>query len=356
MGDGNQIAGRLAGLALQSLVCFPMALRAAINLKVFEIIDQAGAGASLSPSEIVAKIPTTNPNASAALERILRVLVANSLLMVSYREGEKKEAVYGLASWATSLVPGTDGVSAAAEFLLSSHEATVAGLYHLEDAVMEEGCLPFEKAHGTSLYEFAAKDKGYTKAYHEAMSNISAMVMAEVFAVYNGFEQVKEIIDVGGGVGTCVSMIVSKYPHIRGINFDLPYAIANAPQYPGVVHIEGDVFEAVPKAETALMKSLLHHWNDEECVKLLRNCWEALPEGGKVIALEFVVPPELGKDTVSLRVTSLDLLMMACSVKGKERSLEELRELSEAAGFAELKNFPVAHGLHVVEFHKGVNA
>ncbi|XP_068638378.1 (S)-scoulerine 9-O-methyltransferase-like [Aristolochia californica] len=120
----------------------------------------------------------------------------------------------------------------------------------------------------------------------------------------------------------------------------------------GVVHIEGDVFEAVPKAETALMKSLLHHWNDDECVKLLRNCWEALPEGGKVIALEFVVPPELGKDTVSLRVTSLDLLMMACSAKGKERSLEELRELSVAAGFAELKNFPVAHVLHVVEFHK----
>ncbi|XP_068638380.1 (S)-scoulerine 9-O-methyltransferase-like [Aristolochia californica] len=351
----SQIAHRLAGLALQSLVCVPMALRAAINLNVFDTIAKAGAGAFLSPSEIVTKIPTTNPNASAALERILRILVANSLLTVSYREGEKREAVYGLANWATSLVPGNDGASTAMDFLLSSHEASVASLYHLEDAVMEEGCVPFEKAHEMSIFEFAAKDREYTEVFHKAMSNTSTMVLAEVFAVYNGFEEVKEIVDVGGGVGTCVSMLVSKYPHIRGINFDLPYVITGAPQYPGVVHIEGNMFEGVPKAETIFMKGILHNWNDDNCVKLLRNCWEALPEGGKVIIVEFVVPPELGNDIVSLRMTSLDLLMMACSLKGKQRTLVELNDLSKAAGYAEMKNFPVSHGLHVVEFHKGVS-
>ncbi|KAG9451541.1 hypothetical protein H6P81_011506 [Aristolochia fimbriata] len=351
---------RLGGFALSAFVCTSMALKAAINLKVFEIISNSGAtGASLSAAEITAQIPTNNPNAAAALERILRILAANSLLTVSYKDEEEAAAYYGLSSWVASLVPhgagAGDGASCVEHYLLNSHETIMAGLHRLEDAVMEEGAVPFERAHGMKLFELMEKEStGFRKVFHDAMNNVSAMVMARVFEIYDVFEKVKEIVDVGGGSGTCVAMIVSKYPHIRAINFDLPYVIANAPRHPGVTHVAGDMFQSVPKAsDTIFMKCILHSWNDDKCVKLLRKCWEALPaEGGKVVVVEYVVPSTVRNDMASLNSTTHDILMMGVFLEGKERTLKEFRRLSQASGFAEMKNFPVAHGIQLLEFHK----
>ncbi|KAG9451538.1 hypothetical protein H6P81_011503 [Aristolochia fimbriata] len=358
--NNDQFGDCLSGLGLSTFICTSMSLKAAIKLRVFEIIYAAGAGASLTAAEIAAEIPTKNPDAAASLEKILRILASNSLLTVSYEGGDAdgKRVYYGLSSWASTLAPhGADGVSSAAHYLLPTNEAMVAAMHRLEDAVLERGAVPFQKVHGETIFEFAERDAGFGKVFHNAMSHASAMAMAKAFEVYDGFEKATEIVDVGGGVGTCLSMIVSKYPHVRGINFDLPYVVADAPKFPGVTHVGGDMFQAIPKTDTIFMKTILHDWNDEMCVKLLRNCWEALPpEGGKVIAVEYVLPPEVGNDTASLVATTHDILVMACCPEAKERTLKEFGHLSKAAGFAWMNNFPVGHGVYVMEFHKFITA
>nr|DAD39182.1 TPA_asm: hypothetical protein HUJ06_013505 [Nelumbo nucifera] len=57
----------------------------------------------------------------------------------------------------------------------------------------------------------------------------------------------------------------------------------------GVEHLGGDMFEYVPKADAIFMKCILHDWNDKDCLKLLKNCWKALPNLGMVIAVESIL-------------------------------------------------------------------
>ena len=67
------------------------------------------------------------------------------------------------------------------------------------------------------------------------MINTSNSVMKKVVESYKGFEGIKRLVDVGGGLGININLITSKYPHIHGINFDLPHVIQDAPSYPGII-------------------------------------------------------------------------------------------------------------------------
>nr|BEV30395.1 scoulerine 9-O-methyltransferase [Corydalis solida] len=342
----------LSGFELLSrLTCFPMALRAAIDLSVFPIISRFGHDAKLTASQLVAEMPTTNPNAAIALERILRILAANSLLSPSNELNG--EISYGLTKDSRYLVPSQkDGVSLVPMVLLTIDKYVMESYFQLKDAVLDEGCVPFDKTFGVSIFEFAGKEPKVGKMFNEAMRSSSIFVLDEVLKVYEGFDEMKELVDVGGGIGGTMSKIVSKYPHIHGINFDLPHVIADAPNYPGVKHISGDMFEEIPKAENIFLKWVLHDWDDESCKKLLRKCWNALDEGGKMIVVELVLPQVLGNNAESRSALAGDLMMMALSPGGKERTIIQFQNLGKAAGFNKVKSFPVNQGLHVIEFQK----
>ncbi|CAM6077666.1 unnamed protein product [Sphagnum tenellum] len=121
-------------------------------------------------------------------------------------------------------------------------------------------------------------------AYH------SRLYMQVVLRAYHGFQDVKCLVDVGGGTGSSLALITAKYPHIRGINYDLPHVAAALPAYPGVKHVGGDMFDSVPSGDATFMKWILHDWSDSECVTILPNCFNALPaSGGKVTAVESVL-------------------------------------------------------------------
>ncbi|KAG9449144.1 hypothetical protein H6P81_009109 [Aristolochia fimbriata] len=352
MGEGEEHK-RYAALTISSLISFPYVIRAAIKLGVFDIIAEVGPDAFLSSEDIASKIPNTSPTTPIALERILRMLLINDILKSSHADGELRPR-YGLGKLGQYLVSGAPGASVAPTHLLAGDKVMVDGLYYLEDAVLDPSCEPFVKANGKTLFEFMGEDLRFRKVFHEAMRGGSIMTAAVIFDKYKGFEDVKDIVDVGGSSGAVVAEIVAKYPHIRGRNFDLPYVIANAPQFPGVEHVSGNMFESIPTAETIFMKSILHDWDDEQCIEILKNCWKALPDGGKVIDVDLVVPTKIENDLESLRVLGLDMTMMACCPRGRERTIEEFQYLRKAAGFAELKDFPVSNGLRVLEFHKSL--
>lgn len=102
----------------------------------------------------------------------------------------------------------------------------------LKDAVVDGG-VPFHKAYGMSLFEYLGTDERLNRLFNDAMSDHSTIIMKEVLETYDGFKGLKSIVDVGGGIGTTLNMIISKYPSITGINFDLPHVIRHAPSYTG---------------------------------------------------------------------------------------------------------------------------
>ncbi|XP_050370616.1 (S)-scoulerine 9-O-methyltransferase-like [Argentina anserina] len=360
MATQESLENDISDYNLGSSICIQMAVKAAIELGVFNIIGKSGPKAHLTSKEIVAEIPTTNPNVAAEnLERILKLLSVKSLLSTTLKQSLKDETpqrAYGLTKEALCLLPNEDGNPMNSENMSSSELHIIQSLCMLKHSVLEPETVPFYKAHGVSFYEFLSERPEMISWFNKHMRTASYLYFDEkVLKVYEGFEEVNELMDVGGGDGSSLAKIVSMYPHIHGINFDLPSVIAQAPKHQGVKHVGGDMFGSIPKTQSFTLKLILHNWDNEHCKKILRNCWEALPEAGKVIVVEyFVLPEELKNTPETMQILADDIFMMTLFNGGKERTIAEMDNLAKSAGFIETKFFPISHGTYAIEFLKKI--
>ena len=136
-----------------------------------------------------------------------------------------------------------------------------------------------------NIFEYLDKDPALNKSFHEAMVGVSTIIMNKIMEIYKGFEGLTSLVDVGGGTGACLNMIVSKYPSIKGINFDLPHVVQTAPTYQsnnlflssmhinsniilhsisppiyakfhvtGIEHVGGSMVVSIPKADAIVLK------------------------------------------------------------------------------------------------------
>ncbi|KAJ6819800.1 caffeic acid 3-O-methyltransferase-like [Iris pallida] len=324
---------------LASLALLPMSIKVAAELDVFEIIAKAGPGAYLSPGDISERLPIRHgPETPATLDRLLRMLAGHNVLTCRVETGEldgKVERKYGAAPVVKFLAKNQNGDSMAPFFSMALSKAFMdPPLYCLKDAILHGG-IPFDRAHGMSLFEFTGKNPNFNKTFNEAMRSHSTLSLEGVLDAYKGFDDVKVLVDVGGGTGGPLDMILKKHPHIKGICFDLPHVVSTASKISGIEHMSGDMFERVPSGDTILLKWILHDWADELCVKLLKNCWEALEECGKVVAVErcLTVQPE---NTMAAQCVSRVDFCVFLYLSGRERTLEEFRSLATEAGFSEI--------------------
>lgn len=106
----------------------------------------------------------------------------------------------------------------------------------LKNAILEGG-LPFNKVHGMHAYEHAGRDGRFSQVFNTAMFSHTAIVVKKILDSYKVFENLKQVVDVGGGIGVALNLITSKYPNIKGINFDLPHVIKHAPPFPGMMSL-----------------------------------------------------------------------------------------------------------------------
>ncbi|URD86459.1 caffeic acid [Musa troglodytarum] len=221
-------------------------------MELLETIVKAGPGAMLSPADIAAGLPTENPQATDMVDRILRLLAAYGILSWSVEASDvdgRPTCKYGAAPVCKYLTRNEDGVIK--EWALDWFCLVNARSYCLKDAVLEGG-IPFKKAHGMTAFEHHGKDPRFNKLFNDSMRNHSTILIKQLLKTYRGFDDVKVLVDVGGGTGATLHMITSRHQHIKGINFDLPHVISGAPPYPGVEHVSGDMFESVPSGGDAI--------------------------------------------------------------------------------------------------------
>ncbi|KAE8008839.1 hypothetical protein FH972_005312 [Carpinus fangiana] len=199
--------------------------------------------------------------------------------------------------------------SMAAFIMLNSSPMVTASLHHLSACVLANEISPFEVAHGEDAWSFLAANPAHSY-----------------------------LVDVGGGNGTTLHMLVKAFPWLRGINFDLPHVVSEAVEFHGVEHVGGDMFQSVPKADAVFLMCILHDWGDKECIQILKKCRGAvLEEKGKVIIVDAVIE-EAKLDKLSDARLALDMAMMAHTNAGKERTLKEWEFL---LGKAEFTRFTV---------------
>eukprot|EP00262_Sarcandra_glabra_P006156 TRINITY_DN1827_c0_g2_i1.p1 TRINITY_DN1827_c0_g2~~TRINITY_DN1827_c0_g2_i1.p1 ORF type:complete len:228 (-),score=37.93 TRINITY_DN1827_c0_g2_i1:104-787(-) len=223
--------------------------------------------------------------------------------------------------------------------------------YHLKDAVLDGG-IAFNKAYGMTAFDYHGTDPRFNKIFNNGMSNHSTLTMKKILETYKGFEGLSSVVDVGGGTGATINMIISKYPHIKGINFDLPHVIDDAPSYSGVEHVGGDMFVSVPSGDAIFMKWIIHDWSDEHSLKFLKNCYKALPDNGKVILVESILPVTPETTLAANGVFQLDMIMLAHNPGGKERTQKEFEALAKGSGFSGFKALCCVYNSWVMEFHK----
>ncbi|KDP26293.1 hypothetical protein JCGZ_22278 [Jatropha curcas] len=223
----------------------------------------------------------------------------------------------------------------AAFVLLESSPVMLAPWHFLSSHVRLNGPTPFDAAHGDHLWKYTAANPGHSNLFNDAMAcNARNMVSSMVEGCIEVFDGLKTLVDVGGGKGTALSTLVKLCPWIQGINFDLPHVVDVAEECDGVKHVGGDMFQSVPKADAAFLMWVLHDWNDDECIHILKKCKEAIPkENGKVIIVEVVVD-EAKDDKLEFVRLALDMVMMAHSTTGKERTSKDWEYVLKEAGFS----------------------
>ncbi|KAE8734768.1 Caffeic acid 3-O-methyltransferase [Hibiscus syriacus] len=345
-------AGQIANSCAMS-----MSMHAAIQMDIFEIIAKAGPDAKLSPKDIAAHLPTTNPEAASMLDRMLRLLATHGIVGCSMAEDADEEGnpqrLYALTPVSRFFVRNEDGVSLAPVMALHQDKVFLDSWSQLKDAILEGG-IPFNRVHGMNAFEYTAKDPRFNQVFNTAMKNHTTMVMRNILNAYTGFADHlgQVIVDVGGGLGVSLSFITSKYPSIKGINYDLPHVIQHAPPIPGVEHVAGDMFQNVPKGDAIFMKFILHDWSDDHCLKLLKNCYNAIPDNGKVIVVDAVLPV-LPETNAQVRcISQVDAVMMTQNPGGKERTRHEFQALATKAGFSCIRYECYVCSLWVMEFFK----
>lgn len=186
---------------------------------------------------------------------------------------------------------------------------------------------------------------GYLKAHPEKMENFGESMKSNSVNSMRGvlahcdFSGVRKMVDVGGGFGHLALALAEKYPHLHAAVLDMPDLIPIAKKSlpvndPSVAarfqYVGGDMFESVPAADAYVIKHIIHDWEDERCIRLLKNCRASMQGNGRVFCIDSVVPP-LG-DTSGVTAKLLDMVMMTF-ITGKERTMRQWEDLYAAAGF-----------------------
>ncbi len=211
---------------------------------------------------------------------------------------------------------------------------------------VQHGAPAFDRIHGREFFPYLEENPVHAQIFNDAMTSNSAAACGAVLAGYD-FSGINKLVDVGGGHGLLLSSIMGKYPQMSGVLYDAQSVIDGAT---GLISerceaVGGDFFASVPAGGDAyIMKHIIHDWDDEHSLKILRNCHESMTEGGKVLVVEMVIPPG---DTPSLgKFLDLEMLLF---LRSFERTEAEYRALFERAGFEITRIVPTPSPYSVIE-------
>lgn len=312
---------------LVTLLCGQMAgqvITTAIELDLVELIgDRAMTSAELAKSSATDE---------RTLERLLRALAAIGVLQ------QAESGAYRLTDVGRYLradVP--DSMLEYIQLLTESPVLTPA--WRQLGRAVRIGESVFPEIHGASFYDYLAKHPQMSEWFNTAIRQGTRMV-AEAVADAHDFAGCRTVLDVGGGDGTLLSRVLATHQHLDGVLFDSEPGLAESDGVLSAAGVAercsvrtGDFFAEIPGgADRYLLKSVLHDWDDERAALILVNCRRAIPEHGRLVIIEPVLPGRVdGSIDPRMYLSDLNLLV---NLGGQERDLGDFERLCTGAGFA----------------------
>jgi hypothetical protein len=291
------------------------------------------------PVKELAAVTQTN---ALSLQRVLRALASIGVFT------EATPGTFALTPLAVLLKSRTpDSMRALAIMYAEEQYRAWGDILHS----VRTGKPAFEHHFGTSYFHYLAQHPEADRVFNEAMTGWTAHLISAVMDAYD-FSPFQTIVDVGGSYGTLLAAILRSNRTAQGILFDQPHVIATAAEQleaAGVgercTTVGGDFFVEVPAGGDAyLLAQILHDWDDERSVAILRQCRRAIPAHGKLLVIELVLPPS--EEPFFGKWLDLHMLVLFAA---RERTATEYEVLFRATGFALARVVPTTAGPSIVE-------
>ena len=286
----------------------------------------------------------TSTNADA-LYRLLRALASVGIFA---EDDARRFALTPLAEPLRSDVPGSKRALA----LMSGDEQFRS--WAEIDYSVRTGKIAFDKVFGKPIFDYLGEHPDKARIFDAAMVGIHGRESSAILDAYD-LSGIGILADIGGGNGSQITEILTKYPEMKGVLFDLPHVVERAQgriEASGLQGrcnlVPGSFFDAVPPgADAYVLRHIIHDWDEEKCLTILRNCHRAMSTGSRLLLIESVIPsgnePFPGK--------FLDLVMLLIP-GGKERTRDEYRELFEQSGFELTRIVPTGTEVSILEGRK----
>jgi hypothetical protein len=290
---------------------------AAAKLNVAELLSAKAKTAAQLAEEVHCHAPS--------LYRVLRALSSTGIFSEN-ANGEFSNTT--LSETLKGDVPGSMKAMALAQ--LGDHYGAWGNLTYS----IKTGNIAFDFVEGMPIWKYYETHPEEGNNFIRAMAGLTGAVIMNVLPAYD-FSSFKTIVDIGGGNGALMFGILNNAPNAKGIVFDEEYVVNETKKTIAAKGLDsrctisaGTFFEFVPKdADCYLMKHILHDWDDEKSLQILKNCFVAMKSGSKLLLLESVIPganqPHPGK--------FMDINMLTMT-GGRERTAEEYRIIIEKAG------------------------
>ena len=283
---------------------------------------------------------------TSALERVMRACASVGLFT---EDAEGRFGPTPLSEVLTSSAPGS------VKMVAQETGGTWLKIFGELSETIRTGEPQCHRVFGMEWWDWLNANPAELANFGEAMKANSQNSMRGVLENCD-FGGVRKVADLGGGFGHLVIALLERYPALNGVVVDLPELIPVAKEKnpapvvvaPRLEYLGQNIFEHVPPADTYIMKHIIHDWDDEHCLRLLRNCHDSMQGAGRLICVDSVLPP-MG-DPSGTPAKFLDLLMMA-GIRGKERTLKQWEALYSETGFRVISVIPLQDnfGTSIVE-------
>jgi hypothetical protein len=204
---------------------------------------------------------------------------------------------------------------------------------------------------GKAFFDYLGDEPEFGQIFNDAMTSLSGLAIGPVVDAYD-FTHFGTIVDVAGGHGRLLAAILASAPDAQGVLYDLPEVIAGAPALLRESHVaervrlaEGSFFDGVPTGGDAyVLKSIIHDWDDDAAVRILRNVRSAATAGAALLLVETIIPE--GDGNPIGKWTDMEMLLLN---DGRERTAGEYRRLFDEAGFQLIGVVDTASRLSIIE-------
>ncbi|KAL2483375.1 O-methyltransferase family protein [Forsythia ovata] len=326
-----------------------MSLKCATQLGIPDSIHRHGKPMTLP--ELVDALPI-NKARSHGVYRLMRILTHSGFFILEKISGDEEMEGYWLTPSSRLLLK--DKPFGVAPLVLAVLDPVFTKpWHHLSEWFQNENHTPFDTAHGRKFWEYSGQEPRLNHFFNEAMASDAQLVTSVLIRECKQvFEGLNSIVDVGGGTGIVSLGISDAFPNLKCTVLDLPHVVAGLEGTTNSIYVGGDMFEYIPPADAILLKSILHDWSDDESVKILKKCKEAISstDKGKVIIIEIMLDNGKGDHEAIETQLFFDMEMMVL-VTGRERNEKEWAKLFYDAGFTHYKITPILGLRSVIEVY-----